>query len=305
MYRRVSLFAFSLIVGCSGGDFDLAFPDDAGDAGAGGDTGTQPDSSLDAGPDGEPDSSPDAGPDGSGGSDASDSDAGDAGPDVDAGPDGPDGSGGSDAGPDGSDAGGPDAGDAGSDAGDGGLLCVPATKKCSGLIPQTCDVSGTSWVSGAACPFACVAGACTPCEPGKMKCVGSTPQLCDGTGNWTSKPACSGGTPICLSGFCYECTPGDDRCTGVGPNPKYDVCGGGGTWSSTVCTFGCTVGVGCTGTCVPGTKKCGTALVVISGITTTVGTISTCQPDGSWNTPWECKVLPLLKCDPITFTCGP
>jgi hypothetical protein len=41
-----------------------------------------------------------------------------------------------------------------------GGVCRPGARQCMGLVPQTCDRSG-SWSNGAPCPFGCGgAGVC-------------------------------------------------------------------------------------------------------------------------------------------------
>lgn len=81
------------------------------------------------------------------------------------------------------------------------LRCDPSNP----LVPQSCNSLG-KWQSQTACPFVCLAGACTgECIPQRKQCAGASaniPQTCSGAGQWSGTTACSGANPVCQSGEC-------------------------------------------------------------------------------------------------------
>jgi hypothetical protein len=49
------------------------------------------------------------------------------------------------------------------------------------------------------------------CTDGQADCTGQTPRTCVG-GQWQTKTACSGASPICVAGACGVCNPNDTQC---------------------------------------------------------------------------------------------
>lgn len=77
--------------------------------------------------------------------------------------------------------------------------CTSGSKRCNGLVPETCDSSG-QWQADTACSHLCVAGACTgSCAPGQIQCSGKVPETCDAKGAWLDGNACSS---TCTNGTC-------------------------------------------------------------------------------------------------------
>ncbi len=92
--------------------------------------------------------------------------------------------------------------------------CAPGSTQCADLVPETCDASG-HWLDGAACPFACAAGACTGgCNPGAADCQGLVPRICDVAGQWVNGAACAS---ACSQG---ACVPPDGPVDAPNPNPS-------------------------------------------------------------------------------------
>ena len=181
-------------------------------------------------PDGSPDASPDTPPSGDGGIDQVTQSTPDVRPDVPA------------------------------------TQCAPADKRCNGKVVQSCDTTGT-WQDIAACPFLCLAGACTGvCAPGDVACAGVAPETCDVNGAWKVAADC----PFaCNRGACVgRCVPGAHQCTGA----VRQICDGAGQWQDELtCPFAC-VGSDCTGVCVPGRTQC------------LAGTTQVCSAAGVWQT---------------------
>jgi len=116
----------------------------------------------------------------------------------------------------------------------GPAVCTPGTTTCVGTSVQTCNLSG-AWVISA-CPFSCVAGACTGiCAPGTTQCSGNTPQVCTTGGVWQNTgSACPG---------CYTCSAATGACvanTG-GSCDDGNACTSGETCQAGVCAAGTTV----------------------------------------------------------------
>jgi len=104
-------------------------------------------------------------------------------------------------------------------------LCVPSSKRCNGLTPQTCSAVG-QWEDGAPCSNVCTAGDCTgSCQPGSEICNGTIPQTCSGSGQWVD------GTPcpyVCTAGSCAGvCVPGTRQCKDARTKQR---CAASGQW---------------------------------------------------------------------------
>jgi formylglycine-generating enzyme len=124
--------------------------------------------------------------------------------------------------------GGVDAGTGGASGSDDGGGCTPGATECQGDTPRTCDASG-KWQAGAACPYACISGACAGvCSPGSRQCSGSTPETCDASGQWKGEEPCAGPTPVCSAGQCEAAPPAPPSCQGLarscGPAQDEDCC---------------------------------------------------------------------------------
>ncbi|MDP9150775.1 MAG: ice-binding family protein [Myxococcota bacterium] len=172
-----------------------------------------------------------------------------------------------------------------------GQVCNPATPRCLGNTPQTCDVKGQWQAPRAPCAYVCNNGRCTgSCTPLSKECSGNTPQTCDSTGAWVhgvacanlcsngacagscvaSGAQCSGNRPqtcdssanwasgqacsyVCANGACTGvCSPNSTQCSGDAPQ----TCGAAGQWvSGSVCPYVCSAG-SCAGVCVPNSAQC-------------------------------------------------
>jgi len=107
--------------------------------------------------------------------------------------------------------------------------------KCTCQADPVCTVAGTLCTSNSAyascaqdeqgCVYealstpcsgttpACLTGGCVACAPGQTTCSGTTtPQVCDATGQWQSRPACTGETPYCSQGSCTVPPPPPPSC---------------------------------------------------------------------------------------------
>lgn len=115
------------------------------------------------------------------------------------------------------------------------------------------------------------AGACVYCTPGEKRCTGVVPETCDANGQWTAAAACSGADPICLSGACVQCAAAADcvastneclaaNCTsdkcGYSPKPQGAACASGA---------GTCNGSGQCNVCQPGTKTCNGNVPLVCG----------------------------------------
>jgi len=128
-------------------------------------------------------------------------------------------------------------------------FCVPGTKQCNDLTPQTCDSTG-QWLSGATCPNLCSLGECAGmCVPNNTLSCGSAAtcnatavQTCDGAGTWGS---CLPAPSDCLalpSGWQAVAMTQDTCPDGFGAAQTYLT-------SATGAAFTCTCGCGGTQTC--------------------------------------------------------
>jgi hypothetical protein len=129
---------------------------------------------------------------------------------------------------------------------DGGCsgTCMPGTRQCSDLTPQTCDDAGT-WIDGTACANRCSGGACSgTCSPAATQCNGQVVQTCDSTGTWQDGSACK--YQACIGGSCTGvCAPNTKQCS----NNGVETCSMSGQWSSpAACMSSACVGGACTGT---------------------------------------------------------
>ncbi len=130
-------------------------------------------------------------------------------------------------------------------------VCVPGTKQCSGLTPQTCDSTG-QWLSGASCPNLCSLGECAGmCVPNSMlscgnatTCNAAAVQTCDGSGTWgTCLPAPSD----CLAlpaGWQAVAMTHDSCPDGFGTGQTYLTSATGAAFT---CTCGCSGTQACAG----------------------------------------------------------
>jgi len=71
---------------------------------------------------------------------------------------------------------------------------------CTGVAPSNpYELPGTPCQNGMFCNGT---GVCGVCIPGSKQCVGVIPQTCNASGQWESAAACTGAAPTCVAGKC-------------------------------------------------------------------------------------------------------
>jgi len=147
--------------------------------------------------------------------------------------------------------------------------CPAGSAQCrSGMVVQ-CDAAGQPQPK-AACPFACVNGACAgSCKPGELRCDALNRQQCDDTGTWKTLEQCPS---TCLPAACEgTCVNGARECN----DATLMVCRGGRMIALSTCEYVCRAGA-CSGACTPGAQQCRT------------NSVWTCSADAQWATPVAC-----------------
>jgi hypothetical protein len=105
--------------------------------------------------------------------------------------------------------------------------CTAGEGRCTGLLPETCQLDG-SWLASVPCAYACTAGKCHgSCVPGTHQCHFSKEQTCGADAEWGVKTDCEFGCDP--TGTCRTtCVAGEFNCYGntvrqcdPGPPPQW------------------------------------------------------------------------------------
>lgn len=117
------------------------------------------------------------------------------------------------------------------------------------------------------------AGACVYCTPGEKRCTGLVPETCDAKSQWSAAAACSGADPICLAGACVQCTATADCAAStndcLSATCASNKCGYSPQAQGTACGSGSGTGT-CNGSgqcnvCQPGSKTCNGNVPLVCG----------------------------------------
>ncbi|MBI3204276.1 MAG: hypothetical protein HYZ29_22255 [Myxococcales bacterium] len=115
------------------------------------------------------------------------------------------------------------------------------------------------------------AGTCVYCTPGEKRCTGLIPETCDSKGQWSAAAACAGSDPLCLAGACVQCTAATDCTASanecVTAACTTNKCGYSPKAQGTPClnSAGTCNGAGQCNVCQPGNKICNGNVPLLCG----------------------------------------
>lgn len=137
-----------------------------------------------------------------------------------------------------------------------------------GLSPVTKDAPCGATGAGGKCDGA---GACVYCQPGDKRCTGLVPESCDAKGQWSAGSACTGAAPLCVAGACVQCQAPSDCPTTTNECLSVACSSGQCGFSPKAQGAACASGAGtCNGSgqcnvCQPGSKTCNGNVPLVCG----------------------------------------